>query len=179
MLNSSEQIKRAQEHLGKLLEGQLARIERMKATKEFINYDELETIIIGVVGGDGIGPYITAEAQRVLEFLLKEEVQRGKIKFKVIEGLTIENRAKVGKAIPEDILEELKQCHVILKGPTTTPRAGDPWPNIESANVAMRKEWTFANVDRSRYPRKILTGSSTEKTPRSLCLRQRWNGSER
>ena len=43
----------------------------MKATKEFINYDELETIIIGVVGGDGIGPYITAEAQRVLEFLLK------------------------------------------------------------------------------------------------------------
>ena len=83
MLNSSEQIKRAQEHLGKLLEGQLARIERMKATKEFINYDELETIIIGVVGGDGIGPYITAEAQRVLEFLLKEEVQRGKIKFRL------------------------------------------------------------------------------------------------
>ena len=77
MLNSSEQIKRAQEHLGKLLEGQLARIERMKATKEFINYDELETIIIGVVGGDGIGPYITAEA-RVLEFLLKEEVQEVK-----------------------------------------------------------------------------------------------------
>ena len=153
MLNSSEQIKRAQEHLGKLLEGQLARIERMKATKEFINYDELETIIIGVVGGDGIGPYITAEAQRVLEFLLKDEVQRCKIKFKVIEGLTIENRAKVGKAIPEDILEELKQCHVILKGPTTTPRAGDPWPNIESANVAMRKELDlFANVRPVKVP---------------------------
>jgi isocitrate dehydrogenase (NAD+) len=34
-----------------------------------------------------------------------------------------------------------------LKGPTTTPQHGDPWPNIESANVAMRKELDlFANV---------------------------------
>jgi isocitrate dehydrogenase (NAD+) len=51
------------------------------------------------------------------------------------------------KAIPDDTLAELKKCHVILKGPTTTPKKGDPWPNIESANVAMRKELDlFANV---------------------------------
>jgi len=35
------------------------------------------------------------------------------------------------------ILEEIKKCHVILKGPLYTPKRGDKWPNIESANVAM------------------------------------------
>ncbi|HZJ58512.1 MAG TPA: isocitrate/isopropylmalate family dehydrogenase [Clostridia bacterium] len=153
MLNVSDRIKKTQEHLGELIKSQLTRVERMKATKEFINYGELDTIIIGIVGGDGIGPYITAEAQRVLEFLLRDDAQRGKVEFKVIEGLTIENRAEEGKAIPEDILDELKECHVILKGPTTTPRAGDPWPNIESANVAMRKELDlFANVRPVKVP---------------------------
>ncbi|MBO7548602.1 MAG: isocitrate/isopropylmalate dehydrogenase family protein, partial [Clostridia bacterium] len=68
-------------------------------------------------------------------------------------GLTIENRVKVMKAIPDDVLLELKECDVILKGPTTTPRAGDPWPNIESANVAMRKELDlFANVRPVKVP---------------------------
>ena len=153
ILNYSKQILRSKEHFGKLIEEQFARIEKMKATKDFINYDKLDTIVIGIVGGDGIGPYITAEAQRILEFLLKDDVQKGKIKFKVIEGLTIENRAKHNKAIPDDVLEELKKCHVILKGPTTTPRAGDPWPNIESANVAMRKELDlFANVRPLKVP---------------------------
>ncbi|HHU63965.1 MAG TPA: isocitrate/isopropylmalate dehydrogenase family protein, partial [Clostridiales bacterium] len=75
-------------------------------------------------------------------------------KFKVIEGLTIENRAKHKKAIPDDVLEEIKGCHVILKGPTTTPRAGDKWPNIESANVAMRRELDlFANVRPVKVPK--------------------------
>ena len=113
ILNYSKQILRSKEHFGKLIEEQFARIEKMKATKDFINYDKLDTIVIGIVGGDGIGPYITAEAQRILEFLLKDDVQKGKIKFKVIEGLTIENGAKHNKAIPDDVLEELKKCHVI------------------------------------------------------------------
>jgi len=51
------------------------------------------------------------------------------------------------------VLEEIKKCHVILKGPTTTPRKGDGWPNIESANVMMRKELDlFANVRPVRVP---------------------------
>jgi isocitrate dehydrogenase (NAD+) len=109
--------------------------------------------VIGVCGGDGIGPYISREARRVLEFLLRPEVESGKVVFRTIEGLTIEKRARAGKAIPDGVLEELKQCPVILKGPTTTPRAGDPWPNIESANVAMRKELDlFANVRPVRVP---------------------------
>lgn len=137
----------------KLLIAQQQRAERIKAEKEFVDYAKLDELIIGVCGGDGIGPVITHEAERVLRFLLKDDVASGKIVFKEIDGLTIENRAAQGKAIPDDVLAELKKCHVILKGPTTTPRAGDPWPNIESANVAMRKELDlFANLRPVRVP---------------------------
>ena len=141
------------EKFSALLTQQLERVEKMKQTKDFVDYEKLDKIIIGVCGGDGIGPYITAHAHRILEFLLADEVDKGKVEFKVIDGLTIENRAAQMKAIPDDVLEELKQCHVILKGPTTTPRKGDKWPNIESANVAMRKELDlFANVRPVKVP---------------------------
>ncbi|MBR2181018.1 MAG: isocitrate/isopropylmalate dehydrogenase family protein, partial [Oscillospiraceae bacterium] len=103
----------------KIIALQLKRIEAMKKENEFIDYAALPKIIIGVCGGDGIGPAITKEAHRVLEYLLKEEVDAGKIEFRVIDGLTIENRVAANKAIPDDVLEELKACHVILKGPTT------------------------------------------------------------
>ena len=137
----------------KLLIAQQERAERIKNEKEFVNYDQLDKLVIGVCGGDGIGPVITHEAERVLRFLLADDGNSGKIVFNEIDGLTIENRAAQGKAIPDDVLAELKKCHVILKGPTTTPRAGDPWPNIESANVAMRKELDlFANLRPVRVP---------------------------
>lgn len=146
-------IEEAKEKFGKMLEEQLERVDRINADKEFVDYGKLDQIVIGVVGGDGIGPAITKEAQRILEFLLEDEKKSGKVVFNVIDGCTIENRAAVNKAIPDDVLAELKKCHVILKGPTTTPRAGDPWPNIESANVAMRKELDlFANVRPVKVP---------------------------
>lgn len=145
-------IEAAKEKFGKLIEEQLARVEKMKADKEFIDFSKLPVIKIGICGGDGIGPAITAQAQRILEFLLADEVKSGKVEFKVIDGLTIENRIAAGKAIPDDVLAQLKECPVILKGPTTTPRAGDK-VNIESANVAMRKELDlFANVRPVRIP---------------------------
>lgn len=152
-MGNQAEIQAAQEKFAALLTEQFARIEKMKAEKDFIDYDALDQIIIGVVGGDGIGPAITAQAQRILEYLLADEVASGKVAFKVIDGCTIEHRAEVGKALPDDVVAELKKCHVILKGPTTTPRAGDPWPNIESANVAMRKELDlFANVRPVKVP---------------------------
>ena len=138
-----------------VMRAQLARVDRMKEEKDFVDYDRLDQIVIGVCGGDGIGPIITKESARVLAYLLKDEVAAGKVVFDEIDGLTIENRVAAGKAIPDDVLAELKKCHVILKGPTTTPRAGDPWPNIESANVAMRKELDlFANVRPVKVPEK-------------------------
>jgi len=150
---TSAAIERAKEHFGRVLEEQLARVERMKQDVAWTDYAALHPIIIGICGGDGIGPYISGQARRVLEFLLAPELASGKVELRTIEGLTIENRARAGKAIPDDVLAELKECHVILKGPTTTPRAGDPWPNIESANVAMRRELDlFANVRPVRVP---------------------------
>ena len=154
-MEENQVLTTAAQHFVKLVQDQLARVERMKSVKDFVDYSKLDKIIIGVCGGDGIGPIITAEAQRVLEALLADAVQAGKVEFRVIDGLTIENRVKAGKAIPDDVLAELKKCDVILKGPTTTPRAGDPWPNIESANVAMRKELDlFANVRPVKVPDK-------------------------
>ena len=139
--------KEALEKFAKLIESQLERNERIKAQKEFTDYSKLDKIIVGVAAGDGIGPAITKEAVRVMEFLLADDIKSGKVELRIIDGLTIERRAAENKAIPDDVLEELKKCHVILKGPTTTPRKGDPWPNVESANVAMRKELDlFANV---------------------------------
>lgn len=149
-----ENIEKAKEHFGKLLEEQIKRVERMKKAEEWIDYAKLKPIIIGIVGGDGIGPFIAKEAKRVLEFLLKDELENGKVKFKEISGFTIENRAKAMKAIPDDILEEIKKCHVLLKGPLYTPKKGDKWPNIESANVAMRRELDlFANVRPVKVPK--------------------------
>lgn len=146
-------IQAAVDKFAAVLEEQKNRVKKMKEDKDFIDYSKLDKIIIGVCGGDGIGPAITHEAHRILEFLLADEVDKNKVEFKVIDGLTIENRVKANKPIPDDVLDELKKCHVILKGPTTTPRAGDPWPNIESANVAMRKELDlFANVRPVKVP---------------------------
>ena len=152
-MTTAEKIEAAKERFGQLLESQLKRVEDMKAQGDFIDYKSLEQIKIGVCGGDGIGPAITGQAQRVLEYLLSEDIEAGKVKFEVIEGLTIERRAEENAAIPPAVLDEIKKCHVILKGPTTTPRKGDPWPNVESANVAMRKELDlFANVRPVRIP---------------------------
>ena len=140
-------IKTAQEKYGKLLRQQLERVENLKQEGDWTDYSKIDKLIVGVCGGDGIGPYICTSAQKVMEFLLADKIKAGKAEVRIIDGLTIEKRAEVLKAIPDDTLAELKKCHVILKGPTTTPSKGDGWPNIESANVAMRKQLDlFANV---------------------------------
>ncbi len=146
-------VEKARQHFGKLVEEQLERVEQMKKAADWTDYSKLKPIIIGIAGGDGIGPYITKHAQTILEFLLKDEIANGKVTLRIIEGLTIENRAKNMKAIPDDVLVQLKECNVILKGPTHTPRKGDGWPNIESANVTMRRELDlFANVRPVKVP---------------------------
>jgi isocitrate dehydrogenase (NAD+) len=154
---TEEFVKKATEHFENLVREQLERVERMKREPDWTDYKSLDKIIIGACGGDGIGPEITKHAVTVLEFLLKNQIESGKVEIRNIEGLTIENRVKVMKAIPDDVLEDLKKCHVILKGPTTTPWKGSPWPNIESANVAMRRELDlFANVRPVRVPEKNI-----------------------
>ncbi len=149
----NERLEEACAKFRRILEQQLTRVENMKAQGDFVDYENLDTIRIGICGGDGIGPTITKEAGRVLAFILDDLVKAGKITFVPIDGLTIENRIAAGKAIPDDVMEELKSCHIILKGPTTTPQKGDGMPNIESANVAMRKALDlFANIRPVKVP---------------------------
>ena len=154
-MNHTGAIERAKEHFAELLNEQLKRVDQMKAGEDWADYSRLMPIIIGVVGGDGIGPFITKEAVRVLEYVLADEIQSGKVELRWISGLTIEERVKVMKALPEETLAALKECHVILKGPLTTPKKGDKWPNLESANVSMRRELDlFANVRPVKVPEK-------------------------
>ena len=153
MADYSQQIEDAKADFGAVIQRQLERVERLKEEGDWTDYSAIEPIVIGMIGGDGIGPAIGVATQRVLEYLLKEHVASGKVRFKVIEGLTIENRAAQEKSIPDDVLADIKNCHVTLKGPTHTPERGDGWPNLESANVSMRKELDlFANVRPVRLP---------------------------
>ena len=153
MENYKENLDLACEKFRKILEAQLVRVEDMKAQGDFTDYSALDTIKIGICGGDGIGPIISAEAEKVLKFILSDLEESGKVTFKTIDGLTIENRIAHNKAIPDDVMAELKACDIILKGPTTTPQKGSGMPNIESANVAMRKALDlFANIRPVKVP---------------------------
>ena len=146
-------IDAAKEHFGTVVAQQLERVEQLKNEPDWVDYSTVAPIVVGMLGGDGIGPSISHETQVVLEHLLADEVASGKVEFKVIDGLTIENRAEHMQSIPDDVLAEIKQCHVTLKGPTHTPERGDGWPNLESANVGMRKELDlFANIRPVRIP---------------------------
>ncbi len=136
-------INTACEQFKTLLTEQLARTEKMEKGSNPTDFSTKEKIIIGVIGGDGIGPIIVKEAHNLLCELLADEINSGKIEIKNIEGLTIENRLSLNKSVPDDVLAEIKKCDVLLKGPTTTPKGG----TMESANVTLRRELDlFANV---------------------------------
>lgn len=136
-------INSAVEQFKTLLTEQIARQQKMEADTSYTDYKTLEKIVIGICGGDGIGPIISRESDRLLQFILKDEIASGKVELRNIEGLTIENRIAKNKAIPDDVLAEIKACNVILKAPTTTLKGG----TLESANVAMRRELDlYANV---------------------------------
>ena len=153
----NDAIEKAKDKFAAIVKEQLERVDRMKKPLEVIDYAKVSPIIIGVCFGDGIGEEISRHAESVLRHMLGKEIGNKKITFKEISGLTIENRVKHNKAIPDDVLEDLKGCHVILKGPTTTPQAGGKWPNIESANVAMRRHLDlFANVRPIRIPKEEI-----------------------
>ena len=136
-------IDQAAEHFRTLLAQQLQRQERMAQGSPAKDFVHMDRIVIGLIPGDGIGPIIMAQARRILEKLLADEIILGRVELRDIQGLTIENRTAQGKAIPEDVLAAIKDCDVLLKGPTETPKGG----TLESANVAMRRELDlYANV---------------------------------
>ena len=144
-------INQACEAFKKILEEQQARIANMNTNKT--DFSAKQVVTIGVVDGDGIGPIITKQANRVLEKLLADEIAAGTIVIKYIEGLTIENRIACNQPIPFNVLAQIKSCDVILKGPTTTPHGG----TMESANVTMRRELDlYANCRPVTIPEKNI-----------------------
>ena len=90
----TQTITNATSHFATILREQLERVERLKQDQEWTDFSQVNPIRIGILGGDGIGPAISAEARRVLEYLLRDQVESGKITFQYIDGLTIENRAQ-------------------------------------------------------------------------------------
>ena len=140
-------------HFRNLLISQLERCEKMEKSSGRTDFSKKEKIVIGVIGGDGIGPIIVDAAKKVAEKLLCDEITNGKIEIREIEGLTIENRLDKNVSVPEDVLQKIKECDVLLKGPTTTPKGG----TMESANVTLRRELDlYANVRPVCIPEKNI-----------------------
>ena len=135
-----ETIQMAQEAFGKLIQEESGRIERMKQGAEITDFSKKETIVVGILPGDGVGPILMEQALRVLHALVAPEIAQGKIEVRQIEGMTIENRVAKLESLPAEVLEEVKKCDVLLKGPMVTPRAGDGLPNLVSANSLLRRE---------------------------------------
>ena len=153
------QIDQAAEEFRAMLAEQYERNERMKAEAEgsgpagAAGAGDGGAVVIGLAPGDGIGPVIMDETKAVLGQLLAEETAAGRVEFREITGFTIEERLAAGETVPADVLAQMQACDVMLKGPTTTPQKGDGMPNIESANVAMRRELDlFANIRPVKVP---------------------------
>ena len=153
MPNTAQAVEAAVEQFRRVLEGQIARQRRMEEGAAAVDFTKKERIVIGVAGGDGIGPILVEQAARVLRHLLAEDIAAGRVELREIEGLTIENRQALGQAVPADTLAAIKACDVLLKGPTTTPKGG----TLESANVALRRELDlYANVRPVSIPDKNI-----------------------
>ncbi len=148
-MNREEYIDKALNQFRELLTEQLERNDRMKNATAPKDFSAVDRIVIGLCGGDGIGPIIMEQAERLVRKVLAEELESGRVVLKTIKGLTIENRLAQGKAVPEEVLEQIRACDVLLKGPTTTPKGG----TLESANVTLRRELDlYANVRPVQVP---------------------------
>lgn len=150
-----DQIQIAQQQFGELIKSELERIERMKLDAEIKAFSKLDTITVGILPGDGVGPILMKQALRVLEDLMAPEIASGRLVIRQIEGMTIERRADLMQSLPDDVFQACKECDVLVKGPMVTPREGDPWPNLVSANSLLRRGLDlFAAVRPIRIPDK-------------------------
>ena len=138
-MTREESIAKAQQAFGELIRQDYQRIDGMKKAQEPLDFSKLDKINVGILPGDGIGPVIMPLALQVMEALVGDEIKSGKIEIRHIEGMTIENRVAQNNSLPQECLEEIKKCHVLLKGPMVTPRAGDGLPNLVSANSLLRR----------------------------------------
>ena len=95
------------EHFRKIVEDQLARVEKLKNSPPVPDFAAMDKIVIGTIDGDGIGPIIMDSCRKVLEKLLADDIASGKIELRKIDGLTLENRIAKMETVPADVLG----CH--------------------------------------------------------------------
>ena len=124
------------------------KVEKLKKEDDWIDYSTLDTIIIGMIGGDGIGPTISRETHRILEKLLENQVKSVEVKFVDIECLTIENRAEKLQSIPDDVLDiydtfinRYVLCDVIGKHQINSKQSIQLCVKNVFSNVRIKKHW--------------------------------------
>ena len=89
MSDNEKYISSAVADFEKILREQLARNEKMKSAPPAVDFASLDRIVTGCCGGDGIGPIITAEARRVLEALLADEIEKTRRRVNALEYVMI------------------------------------------------------------------------------------------
>ena len=159
-----EEIRTAQEKLAELIRSDFARIDRMKADEEVTDFSKLDAITIGVMPGDGIGPLIMTQALRVLNQLLAPEIASGKVKIRIIEGMTFERRVELGESLPADVLAAW--ICLPLSAPSRSRRrtstgassARTSRASTSGATRAFRSTMTSPSTSRSR-PDKAVSAS--------------------
>ncbi len=94
--------------------------------------------ILPFIEGDGIGADITAAAMTVWNAAV-EKAYAGSRAIKWMEVYAGEKACEVygeDQWLPEETLQAVRECHIAIKGPLTTPVGG----GFRSLNVALRQE---------------------------------------
>lgn len=114
---------------------------------------------IVVLPGDGIGPEITAEAQKVLEAVAQKNGHEFHFEQKLIGGIAID---ETGTALPDDTLAACQKADAVLLGAVGGPKWDDPKAKVrpEQGLLKIRKSLgLFANLRPVRGYKELLDAS--------------------
>ncbi len=75
-------FEKEKELFGELLIRQIERIDKIKLSEEITDYKNKKKIIIGICGGDGIGPIITLQAKKNFRIRIERRIGTRKNNFK-------------------------------------------------------------------------------------------------
>ncbi len=104
--------------------------------------------IIPFIEGDGTGPEIMASVRKVVDAAVQKAYggKRGIVWKELLAGEKAIREA--GNPLPEETVEAIREHHVAIKGPLTTPVGG----GYRSLNVALRQMLDlYANVRPAKY----------------------------
>ena len=105
-----------------------------------------EPIRIAVLAGDGIGPEVTAEAEKVLHAVGERYGHRFELVHGLVGGAAMD---ATGNPLPEETLALCRSSRAILFGAVGDPKYDDPQAQVrpEQALLGLRKELgLFANL---------------------------------